>query len=393
MGEAIMENKQLKEQIAFDYRERKSSRSASEHEMTSRRGTRATGRSRREEQPSAHTNANTRRRVVTMPKEIAQPTPWADRPAHKRRAHTDPPAGHRLVKRTLAQTGVPAAGGQVRLIRPLPRRRLAQQQVPMRSGQRIARSGSFWRRFLSLFALLMICIAGASFALTSSNFRVQQVEVVGTQNGTLVHTIQNMGIQGQNIFLMDVGAMTARIEALPVVASANLVRQLPDQVTVNVVERTPVLLWQTQQGIFSIDSHGVVIATANGFTGTDGLMTVVDERGGANGAAQQIQPGALLNEADIAFAREVFARLPQLSGVPSFTLRYDTIPKQGRHGSFIVVSSDGWLAYLGSADDTNPLDNRLFELQQILSLAQQEQLKLATIDLRFGLRPVYTLKS
>lgn len=384
-----MENKQLKEQIAFNYREQISSRSASEHEMTGRRGTRATGRSRREEQLSAHTNPNSRRRVVTIPNEIVQPTPWADRPAHKRRAHTEPPAGHRLVKRTLAQTGVPAPGGQARLIRPLPRQRFT-QQVPTRSGQRIARSGSFWRRFLSLLAVLVICIAGASFALTSSNFRVQQVEVVGTQNGTLVHTIQNMGIQGQNIFLLDMGAMITRIEAIPVVAWASLIRQLPDQITVNVVERTPVLLWQTQQGIFSIDSHGVVIGAASGFTGTNSLMTVIDER---DGAAQQVQPGALLNEADIAFAREVFARLPQVSGVPSFTLRYDNVPKQGRHGSFIVVSSDGWLAYLGSADDTNPLDTRLVELQQILSLAQQEQLKLATIDLRFGLRPVYTLKS
>jgi hypothetical protein len=57
------------------------------------------------------------------------------------------------------------------------------------------------------------------------------------------------------------------------------------------------------------------------------------------------------------------------------------------------VSSNGWLAYLGGADDTNPLGNRLIELQQILSLAQQKHLDLATVDLRFGLRPVYTLKS
>jgi len=57
------------------------------------------------------------------------------------------------------------------------------------------------------------------------------------------------------------------------------------------------------------------------------------------------------------------------------------------------VSSNGWLAYLGNADDSNPLDNRLVELQQILNYAQQQQLNLATIDLRFGLRPVYTLKS
>jgi hypothetical protein len=51
------------------------------------------------------------------------------------------------------------------------------------------------------------------------------------------------------------------------------------------------------------------------------------------------------------------------------------------------------LAYLGSARDTNPLDNRLMELQQILTLAQKHQLNLATIDVRFGLRPVYTLKN
>jgi hypothetical protein len=35
----------------------------------------------------------------------------------------------------------------------------------------------------------------------------------------------------------------------------------------------------------------------------------------------------------------------------------------------------------------------LVELQRILTLAQKQQLHLATIDLRFGLRPVYTLKS
>ena len=90
---------------------------------------------------------------------------------------------------------------------------------------------------------------------------------------------------------------------------------------------------------------------------------------------------------------QAFTRLQQLPGVPSFTLRYDVVPKQGGQGSFIVVSSAGWLAYLGGAYDTNPLDNRLIELQQILSLAQQKQLNLATIDLRFGLRPVYTLKA
>jgi len=213
---------------------------------------------------------------------------------------------------------------------------------------------------------------------------------MGTQNRKLVDSIQNMGIQGQNIFLLDVGDLTTRIEALPMVASTSLSKQLPNLVIINIVERTPVLLWQTQQGTFSVDSKGVVIAQASDTTGTDHLMTVVDVR---EEAAQQVHPGALLNAADIAFATQVFTGLQHMSGVSSFTLRYDVVPRQGGHGSFIVVSSDGWLAYLGGADDSNPLDNRLIELQQILSLAQQKQLNLATIDLRFGLRPVYTLKA
>jgi hypothetical protein len=259
--------------------------------------------------------------------------------------------------------------------------------VPVRSGRQKAQAGSFWRRILISTALLVIGIVGSSFALSSTNFRVRQIDIMGTQNQRLVESIQRMGIQGQNIFLLDVGELTTRIESFPMVASANLSKQLPNLVIINIVERTPVLRWQTRRGIFSVDSKGVVIGTASDTTGTGHLMTVVDAR---EGAAQQVHPGALLNAADIAFATQAFTYLQQLPGVPSFTLRYDVVSGQG---SFIVVSSAGWLAYLGGSDDTNPLHDRLIELQQILSLAQQKQLNLATIDLRFGLRPVYTLKA
>jgi hypothetical protein len=381
----MMDNKKLKEQIAFDYKGQVSSRLASEHEVPGVRD-----RVRSEGQFSARSNPDARRRVVTTPKEIVQPTPWADRQAHMRRAAAVPSAKNRLMKRTLAQTGLPAHEGQVRLIRSLPRQPRA-AQVPVRSGQRVVRRGRFWRRFLSLFALLVICTLGAGFAFGSPNFRVQQVNVVGTQNRTLIHSIQHIGMQGQNIFLLDAGALTTRIEALPVVASVNLEKQLPNQLNVSVVERTPVLLWQTQQGKFSVDSNGVVIASTSKTSGTDHLMTVVDVRRGA--AAQRLLPGFRLNAANIAFATQLFARLPQLTGVSSFTLRYDAVPRQEGYASFEVVSSNGWLAYLGNADDSNPLDNRLVELQQILNYAQQQQLNLATIDLRFGLHPVYTLKS
>jgi len=243
---------------------------------------------------------------------------------------------------------------------------------------------------LTIISLFAIGIVGVSFALSSTNFQVHQIDIMGTQNARLVNDIQHMGIQGQNIFLLDAGDLTTRIEALPMVDTVNLSKQLPNLVIINVVERTPILLWQTQQGTYSVDNKGVVIAPASETTGIDHLMKVVDV---SKAVAQQIHPGALLNADDIKFATQVSMQLQHLSGVSSFTLHYDEAPSQGGHGSFIIVSSNGWLAYLGSAGDTNPLENRLIELQQILYLAQQKQLNLATIDLRFGLRPVYTLKS
>jgi hypothetical protein len=114
-----------------------------------------------------------------------------------------------------------------------------------------------------------------------------------------------------------------------------------------------------------------------------------------------MQPGQQLNQGDITFAAEIYKRLAMILGNNGFTLRYDgTIyanttaasGSEGRRGSFIVKSEDGWLAYLGGAGDINPLENRLLELQQLLLLAKKQQLKVATIDLRYGLHPIYTLK-
>jgi hypothetical protein len=246
---------------------------------------------------------------------------------------------------------------------------------------------------------VVIGIVGVIFALTSPTFRVEQVNVVGTSNAALVNSIEHMGMQGQNVFLLNTAAFSALIAGIPLVASVSVGKQLPNSLTVTIVERTPVLLWQTKQGTYSVDKTGMVIAPVNETSGADSLMTVVDMRSSRGKAQQAVHPGVRLNTTDIAFATEVFARLPQVTGIRNFTLRYDNTGQgngslrfaQGQ--AFTVASSDGWVAYLGGADNANPLDNRLIELKQILVLAQQQQLNLATIDLRFGLRPVYTLKS
>src|SRR5215472_14132741 len=212
----------------------------------------------------------TRRRVVSMPKEIAQPAHWADRHANKRNINAGRHTRSKTVKRTLAQTGVPASEGRVRFVRPMPRQAYV-TPIPARSGRQKAQSRGFVRRMLLVAALLAIGMVGIGFALSSTNFQIHQIDITGTQNTGIINDIQHLGIQGQNIFLLDVGGLTTQIESLPMVDAVTISKQLPNLVIINVVERTPVLLWQTPKGTFSVDSKGIVIAPANDTSGANRL--------------------------------------------------------------------------------------------------------------------------
>jgi len=268
--------------------------------------------------------------------------------------------------------------------------------VPARRRQRRHGKG-FIAKLLGFLAVLAIVVAGVSFALTSSTFHIQQLTINGTQNPGLLSTIQHIGIQGQNIFMFNSTAITERLELLPVVASVSLIVQLPNSVIVNVRERVPVLLWQSGKSTFGISQDGIVIAQVGQLSGVNGLATVIDKRTNV-----RIQPGARLTSAEVVFAEQVFQRVPGIQGASPFTLQYvnhievngRTVPaNQAGQGSYVISSASGWLAYLGDERNSNTLATRLQELQQILSIAREKHLNLATIDLRFGSRPTYTLKS
>ncbi len=332
------------------------------------------------------------RRIVTVP-DADPASAWnafAQRQQQLRSERARPPK-YVMASRTFAQTGVRATSGRMKAVRQLPQSQ--SMPVPARSHavKKKSRWGWLWR-LLSFLAMVVVLILGGHYLLSSNAFRIAQVNVVGTHNAKLVDEIQQMGMQGQNIFLLNVTALTQRIDTNSFVAHADLSKNWPNQITINVTERVPVLFWQTAQGVYSVDANGVVIAPAAQMPTTLHLITVLDGRKVSK--SQLIQVGTHLNPADIAFAQTIFTRLPVLTGISTFTLRYDdSMGKSGTaDGSYTVVGPTGWLAYLGNASDVNPLENRLVELQAILTLAQHQQLSLATIDLRYGLHPVYTLK-
>src|SRR5205807_31609 len=111
----MTERKQPKEQIAHRYRYHQPAGEGSANVRAGKpasRGRRATVSS---------TDSHTRRRVVRTPDGIVEPARWAERRAHQHHVSGEPRVNSRLVQRSLAKTGAPAPGGQVRFVRPMPR--------------------------------------------------------------------------------------------------------------------------------------------------------------------------------------------------------------------------------------------------------------------------------
>jgi hypothetical protein len=306
--------------------------------------------------------------------------------------------------RVLARTGIPATSGRIPTVhRPVP-----QSPVPARSRQQSH------NRFLRLLGFLLVSttiVVLVSFLFTNRAFQISQITVVGTNNVVLIQRIRNLGMQGQNIFLLDVPGFIKKIDAQPEVDSADLTKQWPNQIAISVTERVPVLLWQAPNGTFSVDSQGMVIALADGSTGAQHLGTIIatsPSESQSNTERQLPAPlraGVWINKVDVTFAVTLINQLPLVTGIAenSFKLYYNgtiyssthrsTGGREDSSGSYSIENSrDGWKVYLGSVNDPNPLNNRLLELRSILDLAQRERLKVATIDLRYGLRPVFTLQ-
>jgi cell division protein FtsQ len=135
-------------------------------------------------------------------------------------------------------------------------------------------------------------------ATASLGFDVAQVEVTGLKNLKRVDVhVAVAKAGGGSMLFTDVDAIRAGVEALPWVKSATVSRQLPDRMAIDIVERTPVALWQLNHRLSIIDISGRVLETRQ-FKAFAHLPLVVGE--GAN-----IRIASLLDD---------MAQVPQLKG-------------------------------------------------------------------------------
>lgn len=227
----------------------------------------------------------------------------------------------------------------------------------------------FWqdRGGKALGVLLLLALGGLTYYLFGTEtFYVYEAQVVGNQLVSAEEIYRSSGLEGISIFWIDPVQVEAAITALPNIKEARVRCELPHQVTIEVVERRPQVIWQQGEKRYWVDEEGTILP-ARGELPEATVIVDLDER--------PIQPGDRLDPRLITGAQQLRSLLPELT-----TVQYAA--KTG----FSFQSEQGWPIYLGQGEDmAQKVAIMKVLLQEITAKGIQPQF----IDLRFKERPYY----
>ncbi len=143
--------------------------------------------------------------------------------------------------------------------------------------------------FISAAALYGLAVGGyidrsATYAtkkmstlVVRAGFAVNRVTIEGQDRTSNASIVTALGLDRDTSTLaFDTAAAQDRLEKLPMVRSAQVMRLLPSQLHVVLEERVPYAVWQHNSALLLVDQDGTVIETLHGRTDT-GFPLIVGE--------------------------------------------------------------------------------------------------------------------
>ncbi|MBZ5736817.1 cell division protein FtsQ/DivIB [Nocardioides mangrovi] len=160
------------------------------------------------------------------------------------------------------------------------RRRFARRQW--------ARRWLNWKPVLAIVLLLVLVVGGVWLVYFSSFLAVQGVQVVGNERIGAAEVRRAAAVpEGDPLATVDLDRIRTRVEALAAVKSADVSRQWPDQVRIDVTERVAVAVVDLGGALHGMDEDGVVFVD---YTRAPAGLPRVDSPAGAG--TEALQEGA-----------------------------------------------------------------------------------------------------
>jgi cell division protein FtsQ len=238
-----------------------------------------------------------------------------------------------------------------------PRRRRAGRRVRMR---RIA-------GLVAAFGLGVVVVgAGGRWLLTTQRFAVARVEVRGASRMSPEQVMAAAAIpRGTNIFRLDTADVIDRIEALPEIRRADVVRELPNRVVISVEERRPFTLVHGGR-LHWMDEEGRLLGTSP--SAVSSPLPVISGLTADELASMRTSPGPK--------ARAAIAVIRALIRSGGLTAEISEIDMSRREGP-VLYTIDGVEVRLGNED----WEERLQRLEGVLAQVATQDVR--AVDLRF----------
>lgn len=235
-----------------------------------------------------------------------------------------------------------------------------------------------WRAVLRRLPVALILaglIAGLAYTSTAAEFFVYEAGIIGAKHLGAGAIYQAAGIHEQNIFWIRPHEVAERVGQLGGIKSVRVqCRVLPTRVTIEVVEREPVVLWRalSQEHDWWLDEEGWVLPY-HGDPYSPQALFVVDSSERQLQAGERIEPeGAVQSVQQLAEA---------LPGTQVFFYRAD------RGLSFNQQIDGGeWPVYVGTSQD---LARKIQILQALNRYFASNSIQPRYVDVRWADHPVY----
>ncbi len=211
---------------------------------------------------------------------------------------------------------------------------------------------------------------GGWWLYQSPAFRVNHVEVVGNERTSTTEIVRMSELLGDSMFRADLADAQEVLYSFPLIASINVERDWPNTVRITVEERQAWGTWELAGVGYTIDRDGVVLGTAPPPEGSPRIK-----------AAEQttLQVGDRVSYQAVNAAAEIYEKLPRQLGTTVSEVAY--LAGTGVQ----VTTASGQSALFG---DSSSIAYKLSVWAALAAEAQNRGISYATIDLRYGNRPV-----
>jgi cell division protein FtsQ len=247
-----------------------------------------------------------------------------------------------------------------------------------------------WRLISGAVFLLSLAVV-ISFASLGA-FEVTTINLRGAQRLSAEAILSQVDLVGSSIITVEPDQVQTVVEdRFPSLSSVSVSVSLPASVTLRVVEREPMILWQQENSAHWIDAEGVMFPV---FGEAEVAQTV---------AASGVPPSApevFIPEVDAETGEISHLLEPSLpSTTPEFVQAVLSLSAYVPEGTALQFDPqfglgwrdpNGWLVYFGR--DTNNIDVKLSEYQTIIGALEKQNITPALISLEFLHAPYYRLE-